>query len=72
MEAVLDPDTQTVSLVSMAIDGQKARKFLKTQIGLVNVDGSKLDISQSASLFITNSYVDGYEKSLSLIKESTS
>ena len=66
VEALLDPETQTVTLVSVQADGQKARK-IKTQIRLINADGSKLDTSQNASLFIGNVF----DKSLSVIKATS-
>mmetsp|Transcript_6224 Transcript_6224/g.8314 ORF Transcript_6224/g.8314 Transcript_6224/m.8314 type:complete len:85 (-) Transcript_6224:319-573(-) len=60
VQAVLDPETSTVSLISTAT-GSKPIK-LKSQIRLFNQDGSVLDMSQSMS-FVGGNYID-YNQSM--------
>ena len=63
VEAVLDPDTQTVTLVSTS---GKDKRQIKTQIRLVSADGSVFDRSQSGSFILGN-----IDKSLSMVKSTS-
>ena len=70
IEAVLDPETQTVSIISSAqnLKSEKRQTLkLKSQVKILNPDGSQLDRSQSASLFTNNEN----DKSLSVIKSAS-
>ena len=65
---MLDPDSQTVTLINMGAgpDGQQSRPYkMKTKIRLVNSDasflqdGSQLDTSQNASYIVGDIFDHG-------------